>query len=106
MRLDPGFQYKTLLKDSLLLTRVVIDPGASGRDFSLLVLGLEKSRAPVCQVDGSEVLSVAVNIQVLAGVEIFFSVQGSAAVHVSGFYEPCFEDEDRELFVSSGLLEV
>jgi hypothetical protein len=103
---QPSFQCKTLLKDTLLLTRAVIDPEASANAAARLILAIDKSKAPLCDLDGRDVLSVPLNIQLFPGVEIVFTVQGNCPIHVSGFYEPCVEQIDREPFAAARILQL
>jgi hypothetical protein len=85
---EPSFQYKTLLKDVLLLTRAVIDPVAGPDQTARLILQIDSSRAPICQLDGRSVTTVPLNTQIFPGVDVVFAVAGDVPVHVSGFYEP------------------
>jgi hypothetical protein len=85
---DPVYQYKTLLKDALLLTRAVIDPSAQRDQTATLSLQINDGRGPLCQLDGSLVTTVPLNTQLHPGTDICFTVAGDSPIHVTGFYEP------------------
>ena len=80
--------FRSLLKDMLIITRATIDPAAGPADRARLVLQLGNDTAPICDLDGKNITSVALNIPVFPGVDITFTVRGTANIHVTGFYEP------------------
>ena len=82
------FRFRTLLKDVLVLTRATIDPSAPANAHSRLILSIDKDVAPIAEVDGQMSTTVPLNIQLMPGVDIEFTVRGNAPVHLVGFYEP------------------
>lgn len=87
--IKPNTQSQTQLKTDLMLTMAVIDPSAGPNDVSRLIMILDQNDAAIlCQLDGSEVTSMGLNIQILSGVSVSFKVAGNAPIHLSGFYPP------------------
>jgi hypothetical protein len=103
MVVRPNFKHKAALKNVLLLTRAVIAPEASPSDWSRLFLSINKSRVVVCQLDGRTVTSVPLNIQLFPGTDVVFSVAGSAAIHLSGFYEPKIDPKSPDFATARGF---
>ena len=100
---NPNFDYKTLLKDDVLLTNAVIDPGASPEQTARLLIKVDNTRVPLCQLDGKRVTCVPLNIQLFSGVEVVFNVAGDCPIHVSGFYSPQNEAESTDFMSTPGF---
>lgn len=98
---NPNFDYKTLLKDDLLITNAVIDPEAAPEHTSRLLLKVDNKRVPLCQLDGRNVTCTSLNISLLSGAEIVFNVSGDCPIHVTGFYSPPNEIE-TPTFIPTG----
>jgi hypothetical protein len=87
---EPNYDYKTLLRDTLLLTRAVIDPNAQPGQTARLILQIDQSRGPLCQLDGGVITTVPLNVQIHSGADIVLTVNGDVPIHVTGFYEANF----------------
>ncbi|KAK8898624.1 peptidylprolyl isomerase fpr3 [Tritrichomonas musculus] len=101
--INPNFDYKTLLKDDLLLTNAVIDPDASPEQTARLLIKVDNTRVPLCQLDGSRITCVPLNIQLFSGAEVVFNVAGDSPIHVSGFYTPQNDVEPPDFMPTPGF---
>lgn len=95
--LPDGLRFRTLIKDTLLLTRATIDPNAPADAKSRLILSIDKDVAPIAELDGASNITVPLNIQIMPGVDIEFTVKGNAPVHLVGIYEPVQSNSMLEL---------
>lgn len=100
---NPNFDYKTLLKDDVLLTNAVIDPEALPEQTARLLIKVDNTRVPLCQLDGSHVTCVPLNVQLFSGVEVVFNVAGDCPIHVTGFYSPQNDTEPPEFISAPGF---
>ncbi|OHT09538.1 hypothetical protein TRFO_21593 [Tritrichomonas foetus] len=100
---NPNFDYKTLLNDDVLLTNAVIAPEALPEQTARLLIKVDNTRVPLCQLDGSRVTSAPLNIQLFPGVEIVFNVAGDCPIHVSGFYSPHISTEPPQFISAPGF---
>lgn len=85
--LVPGFDYRTLLNDELLITRAVLSPDCLSGSATLIV-SFGKKRVSICQLSSDCSSSCALNIAAQKGDEIVLSSVGDCSIHVSGFYAP------------------
>ena len=67
-----GFDYKTLLKEELLLTRAIISPDAEPNQTASLFLKTDGKRVPLCHLDGSTITTCPLNITLFPGMECIF----------------------------------
>ena len=100
--LNPGFEYKTLLMDELVITRAIIDPAIEEiNKTSRLYVKIDKKRIPICQLFSGESSSCQLNIAIQKGEEISFDVVGDCPVHVSGYYAPMEYDAGRRFITDT-----
>ena len=88
------YSFRTLLKDTLLITRAVILPTADPDAHARLILEIGKEVAPICELNARDVTSAPLNVQLFPGTDVGFTVRGNADVHVTGYYEPAVDDSD------------
>lgn len=93
------YTFRTLLKDTLLLTRAVISPTAEPDAHARVILEIDKEAGPICELNGTDAISVPLNIQLFPGIDVGLTVRGNADVHITGYYEPAVDDSGE--FVSA-----
>lgn len=95
----PNKKYETLLQSDLLLTNAVIDPEALPEQTARLLVKIDKTTVPLCQLDGSHVTSVPLNVQLFSGSWFVIYTAGDCPIHVTGFYSP--QNDVESEFISA-----
>lgn len=101
MVLKPKYEYKTVLKSELLLTRAIIDPDALPSQSAKLYVTIDNHMIPAACLDGAITTSLPLNIQLFSSTEIKFKVSGDVPIHISGFYTPSIKIQGPD-FISAG----
>lgn len=97
--IKPKYQYKTVLRDELLLTRAIIDPSSTPDQKATLFATIDNRLVPLASLDGATITSLPLNTQLYPSTEIKFKVTGDVPVHVTGYYSPSVRSDPPD-FIS------
>ena len=83
--LKPGFEYKTIVKEDLIVTRAVISPEAEPKQTARLLMRTDGRRVPLCHLDSTNVTTCPLHVYLFPGMECIFTVAGDCPIHITGF---------------------
>ena len=81
----PGFEYKTTIKEDLIVTRAIISPDAVPKQTARLIMRVDGRRVPLCHLDSTDVTTCPLHVYLFPGMECIFTVAGDCPIHITGF---------------------